>query len=129
MHIVFVQYTTVYNIWCQIQSRARVAQNVVGLPNNSYKPIANTTWIRAQLCKLQKRVHSQPQVIKFTSSLLMVSGFVRVLRLFPPLKLVAMISYSWNIAESGIKHQKSNQIKSKTVEPWPVMYTVLLRYA
>jgi len=26
MHIVFVQYTTVYNISCQIQSRARVAQ-------------------------------------------------------------------------------------------------------
>ena len=27
---------------------------VVGLPNNSYKPITNTTWVRAQLCKLQK---------------------------------------------------------------------------
>jgi hypothetical protein len=27
---------------------------VVGLPNNSYKPIINTTWVRAQLCKLQK---------------------------------------------------------------------------
>ena len=26
----------------------------VGLPNNSYKPIINTTWVRAQLCKLQK---------------------------------------------------------------------------
>jgi hypothetical protein len=32
----------------------------------------------------------------------MVSGSLHVLRLFPPLKLVAM-----NIAESGIKHQKS----------------------
>jgi hypothetical protein len=31
---------------------------VVGLPNNSYKPIINTTWVRAQLCKLQKRAHS-----------------------------------------------------------------------
>ena len=27
---------------------------VVGLPNNSYKPITNTTWVRARLCKLQK---------------------------------------------------------------------------
>ena len=27
---------------------------VVGLPNNSYKPITNTVWVRAQLCKLQK---------------------------------------------------------------------------
>jgi hypothetical protein len=26
----------------------------VGLPNNSYKPITNTTWVRARLCKLQK---------------------------------------------------------------------------
>jgi len=34
---------------------------------------------------------SQPQVIQFTSCLPMVSGFLRVLRLLPPLKLVAMI--------------------------------------
>jgi hypothetical protein len=27
---------------------------VVGLPNNSYKPIANTAWVRAWICKLQK---------------------------------------------------------------------------
>ena len=31
---------------------------VVGLPNNSYKPITNTAWVRTRLCKLQKRVHS-----------------------------------------------------------------------
>ena len=28
---------------------------VVGLPNNSYKPITNTAWVRSRLCKLQKR--------------------------------------------------------------------------
>ena len=28
---------------------------VVGLPSNSYKPINNTAWVRARLCKLQKR--------------------------------------------------------------------------
>ena len=39
-----------------ILTRARVASmsQVVGLPNNSYKPITNTAWVRAQLCKLQK---------------------------------------------------------------------------
>jgi len=31
---------------------------VVGFSNNSYKPIINTVWVRARLCKLQKRVHS-----------------------------------------------------------------------
>jgi hypothetical protein len=51
------------------------------------------------------------KVLKFTSCLPMVGGSLRVLRLLPPLKLVAMI-YSWNIAQSGIKHQKSiNQSK------------------
>ena len=49
--------------------KARVAKNdrqyikgpggamnqVVGLLNNSYKPITNTAWVRARLCKLQKR--------------------------------------------------------------------------
>ena len=30
----------------------------VGLPNNSYKPITNTAWVRSRLCKLQKRMHS-----------------------------------------------------------------------
>ena len=34
---------------------------------------------------------SQPQVIKFTSCLPMVGDSLRVLRLLPPLKLVAMI--------------------------------------
>jgi len=34
---------------------------------------------------------SQPQVIKFTSCLIMVGGSLRILRLLPPLKLVAMI--------------------------------------
>jgi hypothetical protein len=28
---------------------------VVGLPSNSYKPITTTAWLRARLCRLQKR--------------------------------------------------------------------------
>ena len=44
------------------------------------------------LCKLKKgAVDSQPQVIKFTICLPTVGGSHRVLRLPPPLKLVAMI--------------------------------------
>ena len=27
---------------------------VIGLPNNSYKPITNTAWVRTRLCKLLK---------------------------------------------------------------------------
>ena len=50
----------------------------------------------------------------------MVGGSLRVLRLLPPLKLVTMIySYSWNIAESGIKHNKSiNHLKNATCILW-----------
>ena len=35
---------------------------VVGLPNNSYKPITNTAWVRARLCKLQKGAFDSSQV-------------------------------------------------------------------
>jgi len=57
---------------------------VIGLPNNSYKPITNTGWVRVRLCKLQKgALDSTPQVIKLTSCLPMFSGSLRVLRLLP----------------------------------------------
>ncbi len=29
-------------------------KTIIGLPNNSYKPITNTACVRARLCKLQK---------------------------------------------------------------------------
>jgi hypothetical protein len=38
-----------------------------------------------------KLKYEKPQVIKFTSCLPMVGGSLRILRLLPPLKLVAMI--------------------------------------
>ena len=68
---------------------------VVGLPNNSYK--GNLAYHEygvgsRRLCKLQKRyTRLIAQVIKFTSCLPMVGGSLRVLRLLPPLQLVAMI--------------------------------------
>jgi hypothetical protein len=58
-------------------------------------------------------------VIKFTSCLPMVGGSLRVLRLSPPLKLVAMIYIVAEILlKVALKHQKSNQnqiIKNKRI--------------
>jgi hypothetical protein len=42
-----------------------------------------------------------PQVIKFTSCLPMVGGSLRVLRLLPPLKLVAMIQLKYHGQATG----------------------------
>ena len=46
----------------------------------------------------------QHYVIKFASDL--VGGFLQVLRFLPPIKLPPW--YSWNIAESGVKHHNHN---------------------
>ena len=65
---------------------------VVG-SKSSYKPITNTAWVRAQLCKLQKgytRLAAASDKV-YTSCLPRLGGSLRVLRLPPPLKLVAMI--------------------------------------
>ena len=65
---------------------------IVGLPNNSYQPITNMVGSRPTLEITKKgALDSQSQVIKFTRCLPMVGGSLRVLRLLPPLKLVAMI--------------------------------------
>jgi hypothetical protein len=49
---------------------------------------------------------SQPQVIKFTSCLPRVGGSLRVLRLLPPLKLVAMI-----LLKVALSTKKNQSIK------------------
>ena len=81
---------------------------VVGLPNNSYKPITNTAWVHTRLCKLQKwctRLAASDQVYQ-----LLVHG-----RWFSPGTLASSTTktgrhiYSWNIAESGVKTPKINQ--------------------
>ena len=65
---------------------------VVGLPNNSYKHITNARGFAPAFVNYKKgALDSQLQVIKLTSCLSMVGGSLRVLRLLPPLKLVAMI--------------------------------------
>jgi hypothetical protein len=48
----------------------------------------------------------QHYVIKFISELQKVSGFLRVLRLPPPIELTTR--YNWNIVESGVKHHNPN---------------------
>ena len=68
--------------------------------------------VRAQLCKLQKRVHSRLAAASDKVYQLLAHG-----RWFSPGTPASSTTktgrhwYSWNIAESGVKHQKS--IKSK----------------
>ena len=65
---------------------------VVGLPNNSYKPITNMTWVHSRLCKLQKRCTRLAAASDKVYQLLAHGrGSLWVLRLLPRLKLVAMI--------------------------------------
>jgi hypothetical protein len=66
--------------------------HVVGLPNNSYKPITNTAWVRARLCKLQKGC-TRLAAVGDKAYQLLAHGrrFSPVPLLPPPLKLVAMI--------------------------------------
>ena len=51
----------------------------------------------------------QHYVLKFVSDLRQFGGFLRVLRLPPPIKLTPQ--YNWNIAESEVKHHKPNPPK------------------
>jgi hypothetical protein len=53
---------------------------------------AYPAWVRARLCTLQNRcTRLVAEVITFTNCSPMVGGSIRVLRLPPPLKLIAMI--------------------------------------
>ena len=63
---------------------------VVGLPNNSYKSITNMAWVCAWLCKLQKGC-TRLAATRDKVYQLLAHGSLRVLRLLPPLKLVATI--------------------------------------
>ena len=73
-------------------------------PGWLYKPITNTAWVHAQLCKLQKNsLDSQPQVVVYQ---LLAHG-----RWFSPGTPAFSTTKAGlhDIAESGIKHQKSTQ--------------------
>jgi hypothetical protein len=80
---------------------------VVGLPNNSYKPITNTAWVRARLCKLQKRVQRLAAAsVKVYQLLALVGSSLRVLRLLPPLKLHGRHDIAEIFLKVALKHQK-----------------------
>ena len=87
-----ISFLLLYSVYVHVcRGPGGSMSQVVGLPNNSYKPITNTARVRTRLCKLQKGcTRFAAATIKFTSCLLMVGGSLRVL-LLPPLKLVAMI--------------------------------------
>ena len=68
---------------------------VIGLPNKSYKPIY-TAWVPARLCKLQI-AYTRLAAANDKAYQLLAHG-----RWSP--------WYSWNIAESGVKHKKSNPL-------------------
>ena len=77
-----------------IGKRARVAQWVRSLDYLTTHTSLSQIWRGFTPCFINYKkgaLDSQPQVIKFTSCLPMVSGSLRVPRLFPPLKWVAMI--------------------------------------
>jgi hypothetical protein len=78
-----------YYIYLCVKRPGGSKSYVVGLPNNSYKLITNIT---PGFVNYKKgALDSQPQVIKFTSYFSVIGDSLRVLRLLPPLKLVAKI--------------------------------------
>ena len=87
----------------------RVAQWVRSLDltaHTSLSPIR--LWFAPSFVNYKKgALDSQLQVIKFTICLPMVGGFLRILRLLPPLKLVAMILMK--VALSTKKSTQTNQ--------------------
>jgi hypothetical protein len=79
---------------------------VVGLPNNSYKPITNTAWVRARLCKLQKGCTRLAAASDKVYQLLVHS------RWFSPASSTTKTGrhdIAGILLKVALKHQKSNQ--------------------
>ena len=77
---------------------------VVGLPNNSYKPITNTAWVHSRLCKLQKGCTRLAAASDKVYQLLAQGWW------FSPGTPASSTTKTGrhDIAESGIKHQKKS---------------------
>jgi hypothetical protein len=75
------------------------------LPNNSYKHIINTAWVRAQLCKLQK-LCAQLAAASDKVYQLLAHG-----QWFSPGTLASSTTKTGlhDIAESGVKHNNFNR--------------------
>jgi len=83
--------TDVQHIW-NIQGPGGSMSYVVGLPDNSYKPITNTAWVRARLCKLQKGCTRLAAASDKVYQLLAYGRWFSPSTPFlPPLKLVVMM--------------------------------------
>ena len=93
---------------------------VVG-SNSSYKPITNTAWVRAQLCKLQKGCTWLAAASDKVYQLL-AQG-----RWFSPASSTTKTGRH-DIAEIllkvGLKHQKSNQINQQIPHLWTSYITI-----
>jgi hypothetical protein len=91
-------------------SRARVAQWARSLDLTTHTSLSSIRRGFAPSFVNNKKgaLDSQPQVIKFTSCLPRVGGSLRVLRLPPPLKLVAMI---YPVAEILLKVALNTKIQ------------------
>ena len=90
---------------------------VVGLPNNSYKPIPNTVWVRARLCKSQKGC-TRLAVASDKAYQLLAHGWW-----FSPGTTVSSTTKTGRhdiveiLLKVALKHQKS---KSKSFFLWPL---------
>ena len=82
---------------------------VVGLPKISYKPITNTAWVRARLCKLQKGC-TRLAVASDKADQLLARG-----RWFSPGTPASSTTKTGRhdiadiLLKEALKHQKSNQ--------------------
>jgi len=80
---------------------------VVGLPNNSYKPITNTACVRTRLGTLQKRMHSTRSVPVTCPWSVVLSGYSASATTKTGLHDILEI-----LLKVALKHQQSiNQIK------------------
>ena len=84
---------------------------VVGLPNNSYKPITNTAWVRARLCKLQKGC------TRLAASSDKAYQLLAHIRWFSPGTPASSTTKTGRHDIAEILLKVSNQIKSNQIQP------------
>ena len=91
-----------------IESPGGSMSQVVGLPNNAYKPITNTAWVRARLCKLQK---SPLRCTRLAAASEKVYQLLAHGRWFSPGTPGSSTTKTGrhDLAESDVKHNKINQ--------------------
>jgi hypothetical protein len=84
---------------------------VVGLPDNSYKPITNAAWVSARLCKLQKGC-TRPAAASDKVYQLLAHG-----RWFPPSTLVSSTTKTGHHDMAEILLKVALSIKNQSINP------------